>query len=56
MGQGPRPVAVHADTGNRRLHARWVTLTTRKKTGAAKVAAVAREMAGWCHMLATMDA
>jgi len=54
--KAPRAVALHADKGNRRLHARWVNLSSRHKPGATKVAAVARELASWCQVLATMDA
>lgn len=53
--KAPRAVAVHADKGNRRLHARWARLTAREKKGATITAAVAREEAGWCQVLATMD-
>lgn len=54
--RAPRAVAVHADKGNRRLHSRWVTLTARKKHGSTVTAAVARELSGWCQVVATMDA
>lgn len=52
----PTPVATHADKGNRRLHARWETMKIRKKKNTVITAAVARETAGWCQALVTMDA
>ncbi len=43
------------DAGNRRLHARWITFNLRgKKTVTANIA-IARELAGWCWSLATMQ-
>jgi len=40
---------------NRRLHARWVRFDQRKKRPVVANAAIARELAGWCWSLATMD-
>ena len=41
--------------GNRRLHQRWETFTERKKRPAVANVAIARELAGWCWSLATLD-
>ena len=51
------PVAaqVRGDAGNRRLHRQWVRFTARKKSGTIAAVAVARELAGWCWSLATLD-
>lgn len=54
--KAPRAVAAHADKGNRRLHQRWVGLKARKKDGTTITAAIARELAGWCQVVATMSA
>jgi len=43
------------DLGNRRLHARWVRFIDRKKTSTVANTAIARELAGWCWSLATLD-
>lgn len=50
----PAPVVARADTGNRRLHARWHRFDARAKRPAVANVAVARELAGWCWSLATM--
>jgi hypothetical protein len=47
----PAPLVARADAGNRRLHARWVTLDARKKKHTLACAAIARELAGWCWSL-----
>jgi transposase len=51
------PVAaqVRGDAGNRRLHKQWVKFTARKKKYNVANVAIAREMAGWCWSLATLD-
>ena len=51
------PVAaqVRGDAGNRRLHRQWVKFTARKKKYNVATVAIAREMAGWCWSLATLD-
>lgn len=54
--KAPRLVAEHAGRGNRRLHKRWVAFIHRKKTPTVANCAIARELAGWCQVLATMDA
>ena len=43
------------DAGNRRLHARWVSFTTRNKRSMVANVAVARELAGWCWSLAVLN-
>jgi transposase len=43
------------DEGNRRLHARWVTFTHRRKRPVIANVAVARELAGWCWSLAVLQ-
>ena len=46
--------AARGDAGNRRLHARWVTLDARNKKHTVACTAIARELAGWCWSLAVM--
>jgi transposase len=43
------------DAGNQRLHQRWNTFTERKKRTVVANVAVARELAGWCWSLATLE-
>jgi transposase len=43
------------DAGNRRLHARWVTFNLRHKRTVIANVAIARELAGWCWSLATLE-
>jgi transposase len=52
------PVAarVRGDHGNRRLHHRWVHFLDRRKRHTVATVAIARELAGWCWSLATLDA
>ena len=54
--KAPAVVAERADRGNRRLHRRWTALAARHKRHAVANTAIARELAGWCWSLATMDA
>lgn len=54
--KAPAVVAERADRGNRRLHRRWTALAARHKRHAVANTAIARELAGWCRSLATMDA
>jgi transposase len=42
------------EEGNRRLHARWVTFTDRRKKNTVANTAIARELAGWCWSLAVL--
>ncbi|MGD3109368.1 IS110 family transposase [Streptomyces sp. YGL11-2] len=55
MELAPGPVRRRADLGNRRLHQRWEHFLARKKNKNVAVVAVARELAGWCWSLATME-
>jgi transposase len=50
------PVAVaRAHQGNQRLRRRWIGLDQRRKKPAIACVAVARELAGWCWSLATLE-
>ncbi len=40
--------------GNQRLHHRWQTFQARGKRTVIAIAAIARELAGWCWSLAVM--
>jgi len=51
----PPAARVRGDQGNRRLHARWVRFTDRKKRPVIANVAIARELAGWCWSLAIME-
>lgn len=54
--QVPAKIAERADLGNRRLHHRWDVLTKHRKRHTVANTAIARELAGWCWSLATMEA
>jgi transposase len=41
--------------GNQRLHARWEAFDARSKEPSVANAAIARELAGWCWSLATLE-
>ena len=41
--------------GNQRLHHQWVKYTARRKKHTIANTAIARELAGWCWSLATLD-
>ena len=43
------------EAADQRLHHRWTTMAARKKEPSVIAAAVARELAGWCWSLATMN-
>ena len=43
------------DQGNRRLNARWIRFTERRKRHIIANAAIARELAGWCWSLAILN-
>jgi transposase len=43
------------DQGNRRLHRRWAAFDARSKTATVANTAIARELAGWCWSLATLE-
>ncbi len=51
----PAAARIRGDEGNRRLHHRWVKFIERRKRGTIADVAIARELAGWCWSLATMD-
>ncbi len=51
----PPAARIRGDAGNRRLHARWVNFTDRKKRPVIANVAIARELAGWCWSLAAME-
>jgi transposase len=53
--RAPVTAVTRAQAGNRRLASRWAGLRDRKKTPVVANAAVARELAGWCWSLATLD-
>ena len=52
----PAAARARGHAGNQRLHARWVNLNLRKKRPVIANVAVARELAGWCWSLATLNA
>lgn len=54
--KAPAAVVARADQGNRRLHQRWQVLAAKNKKHTVANTAIAREMAGWCWSLATMEA
>lgn len=51
----PAAARVRADEGNRRLHHRWIRFDARGKKHTVATTATARELAGWCWSLATLD-
>ena len=51
----PAAAQARGDQGNRRLHHRWVTFLDRRKRDTIANVAVARELAGWCWSLATLE-
>lgn len=51
----PAAAATRGDAGNRRLHHRWQVMTAHRKRHTVANTAIARELAGWCWSLATMD-
>ncbi|WP_286928612.1 MULTISPECIES: transposase [Aeromicrobium] len=53
-GKAGPAARVRGDEGNRRLHARWVRFTERRKRHVVANVAIARELAGWCWSLAVM--
>jgi transposase len=53
--RAPALVVARANAGNRRLAARAGGLRERKKTPVVANAAIARELAGWCWSVATLD-
>ena len=53
--QAPPAARVRGDEGNRRLHQRWMKFTERRKPHNVANIAIARELAGWCWSLATLE-
>ena len=51
----PAAAQVRGDQGNRRLHHRWIGFLDRRKRATVADVAIARELAGWCWSLATLD-
>lgn len=51
----PPAARTRGHEGNRRLHQRWQTFTDRKKKPVVANVAIARELAGWCWSLATLE-
>ena len=51
----PAAARARGDEGNRRLRHRWVSFIARHKRNTIADVAVARELAGWCWSLATLD-
>jgi transposase len=51
----PAAARIRGDEGNRRLHHRWVTFIDRRKPTTVANVAIARELAGWCWSLATLE-
>jgi transposase len=53
--QAPPAARARAHLGNQRLNYRWTTYALRHKKHTVANTAVARELAGWCWSLATLD-
>ena len=51
----PAAVRARAELANRRLYRRWAAFDARGKRSTVAAVAVARELAGWCWSLATME-
>jgi transposase len=51
----PAAARARGHAGNQRLHDRWVAFEGRKKRAVIANVAVARELAGWCWSLATLE-
>jgi transposase len=51
----PTAARVRGHEGNRRLHQRWQTFTTRRKKPVIANIAIARELAGWAWSLAMLE-
>ena len=52
--QAPAAARARGHAGNQRLHRRWVDLNLRRKRPVIANVAVARELAGWCWLLAVL--
>jgi transposase len=53
--QAPAAARTRGHEGNQRLHQRWQAFTDRKKKPVIANVAIARELAGWCWSLATLE-
>ena len=53
--KAPSAARVRGHEGNHRLHHRWVVFNERKKKPVVANVAIARELAGWCWSLATLE-
>ena len=53
--QAPPAARARGDKGNRRLHRRWAGFDARSKKPTVANTAIARELAGWCWSLATLE-
>jgi transposase len=53
--QAPAAARARGHAGNQRLHQRWQAFDARKKRPVIANVAIARELAGWCWSLATLD-
>ena len=53
--QAPEAARVRAHVGNTRLNHRWASYTRRHKKNTVANTAIARELAGWCWSLATLE-
>ena len=53
--RAPAAARVRGHQGNQRLHARWEVFRARKKRPVVANVAIARELAGWCWSLATLE-
>lgn len=53
--KAPAAARIRADEANRRLHHRWARFDQRGKKHTVATTAIARELAGWCWSLATLD-
>ena len=51
----PAAARIRGDAGNRRLHQRWIRFIERRKRHTVANVAIARELAGWCWSLATLE-
>jgi transposase len=51
----PAAARIRGDDGNRRLHQRWIKFIERRKRHTVANVAIARELAGWCWSLATLE-
>jgi len=53
--QAPAAARARGHAGNQRLHQRWLSFQDRKKRPVVANVAIARELAGWCWSLATLE-